>query len=42
MEDVIADEREFLLTEQFVLFLKEEDKNVPYFAMHVKDDSVLE
>ncbi len=42
MEDVIADEREFLLTEQFVLFLKEEDKNVPYFAMHVNDDSVLQ
>ena len=42
MEDVIVDEREFLLTDQFVLFLKEEDKNVPYFAMHVNDDSVLE
>ena len=41
MEDVIADEREFLLTDQFVLFLKEEDKNVPYFAMNVQDTSVL-
>lgn len=41
MEDVIVDEREFLLTDQFVLFLKEEDKNVPYFAMNVQDTSVL-
>ena len=34
--------RYFKFTDRFVLFLKEKDKEKPYFAMSVDDTSMLE
>lgn len=41
-EDVVrVENRNFYFTDRFVMFLKESDKEKPYFAIFVNDDNVL-
>lgn len=39
---IIQDERKFHFDKPFVLFLKEKDKNAPYFIMDIKNSELLE